>query len=196
MWPGRSSWKEVGRNRDYGRMLVNVMHAYWRKAQKGTGCTTVQNGTKSGERFRRPSDGGSKGENVEERVEVARRVSSRTLSVKASGTGNFRMKMWESEEHQSWCMQVEGFRSHAATDGSLSGKTGKWGACGWAGVQLDYDKEMGPLQGMYGSMEADNEVQRTTKRTELTAFLCFLREVSGLNKVHGQQGNVWWVAKR
>ena len=58
----------------------------WRKAQNGTGCTTVQNGTKSGERLWRPSDGGSKGENVEERVEVARRVSSRTLSVKASGT--------------------------------------------------------------------------------------------------------------
>ena len=42
-----------------------------------------------------------------------------------------------------------------AIDGSLSGKTGKWGACGWAVVQLDYDEEMGPLQGMYGSMEAE-----------------------------------------
>ena len=139
---------------------------------------------KSGERFRRLSDGGKEG------------VVAHRLSESQWNRGHFRMKMWESEEHRSWCMQVEGFRSHAATDGSLSGKTGKWGACGWAGVQLDYDKEMGPLQGMYGSMEADNEVQRTTKRTELTAFLCLLREVSGLNKVHGQQGNVWWVAKR
>ena len=29
-----------------------------------------------------------------------------------------------------------------AADGSLIGKTGKWGACGWAVVQLDYDEEM------------------------------------------------------
>ena len=43
------------------------------------------------------------------------------------------MKMWESEKHRSWCMQVEGFRGHVATDGSLLGKTGKWEACGWCG---------------------------------------------------------------
>ena len=36
------------------------------------------------------------------------------------------MIIWKSDKHQSWCMQVEGFRGHVATDGSLSGKTGKW----------------------------------------------------------------------
>ena len=46
-------------------------------------------------------------------------------------------------------------------------------------VQLDYGEEMGPLYGMYGSMEADYEVQRTIKRAELTAFLCLLRKVIG-----------------
>ena len=61
-----------------------------------------------------------------------------------------------------------------ATDGSLSGKTGKWRACGWAAVRLDYDEEMGPLRAVYGSMEAEFEVQRTIKRAELTAFLCLL----------------------
>ena len=71
-----------------------------------------------------------------------------------------------------------------ATDGSLVGKTGKWGACGWALVQLDYGAEMGLLHGMYGSMEAEFEVQRTIKRAELTAFLCLLRKVSGPIKVH------------
>ena len=40
------------------------------------------------------------------------------------------MKMWESEKYRSWCMQVEGFRGHVATDGSLIGKTGQWGSCG------------------------------------------------------------------
>ena len=34
------------------------------------------------------------------------------------------------------------------------------------------------------AMEAEYEVQRTFKRAELTAFLCFLRKASGPNKVH------------
>ena len=48
----------------------------------------------------------------------------------------------------------------------------------------DHDEEMAALHGMYGSMEAEFEVQRTIKRAELTAFLCFLRKVSGPIKVH------------
>ena len=83
-------------------------------------------------------------------------------------------KEWrESEKHRSWRMPVEGFKGRVATDGSLSGKTGKWGAPGWAVVQLDYEEEMEPLHAMYGSVEADLEVQRTIKRAELTALLMF-----------------------
>ena len=44
--------------------------------------------------------------------------------------------------------------------------------------------EMGPLHWMFGSMEAELEVQRTIKRAELTAFLCLLRKVIGPIKVH------------
>ena len=33
-------------------------------------------------------------------------------------------------------------------------------------------------------MEAEFEVQRTIKREEMTAFLCFLRKVCGPIKVH------------
>ena len=51
-------------------------------------------------------------------------------------------------------------------------------------VQLDYDEKLGLLRGMYGSMEAEYEVQRTIKRAELTAFLCHLRKESGPIKVH------------
>ena len=80
------------------------------------------------------------------------------------------MKKWVSEKHKSWRMPEEGFKGHVATDGSLQGTAGKWGAYGWSEVQLDYDEELGPLHGMYGSMEAELEVQRTTKRAELTAF--------------------------
>ena len=37
---------------------------------------------------------------------------------------------------------------------------------------------------MYGSVEAEFEVQRTIKRAELTAFLCLLNGVIGLFKVY------------
>ena len=94
------------------------------------------------------------------------------------------MKMWESEKHRSWGLQVEGSRGQVATDGSFLGKTGKWGACGCAVVQLDFDEVMEPFCGMYGSMEAEYEVQRTVKGTELTAFLCFLKIVIQPIKVH------------
>ena len=93
------------------------------------------------------------------------------------------MKKWESEKHKSWGMPAEGFKGHVATDGSLLGTAGKWRACGWS-VQLDYDEALGPLHGMYGSMEAEFEVQRTIKRVELTAFLCLLKKVIGPIKVH------------
>ena len=61
--------------------------------------------------------------------------------------------------------------------GSGENVVGQW-------CSLDYDEEMGPLHGMCGSMEAELEVQRATKRAELAAFLCLLRKVSGPIKVH------------
>ena len=86
-------------------------------------------------------------------------------------------------------MPAEGSKGHVATDGSLLATAGKWGACGWSALQLDHDEELGPLHWMSGSMEAGYEVQRTIKRAVLTAFLCFLRKVCGLMKVHvGNKG--------
>ena len=52
----------------------------------------------------------------------------------------------------------------------------KWRACGWSVVQVDFDKRIRIfLHGMYGSMDAELEVQRTIKRAELTAF-CLLKK--------------------
>ena len=81
-------------------------------------------------------------------------------------------------------MLPEGFRDHVTTDGSSLGVPGRWTACGWSVVQLDHDEEMGPMHGMYGTLTAELKVQRTIKRTELTAFLCFLRKGNGLTVVH------------
>ena len=49
---------------------------------------------------------------------------------------------------------------------------------------IDYDEEWGPLHWMYGSMEAELEVQRTINRAELTAFLCLFEKVIGPIKVY------------
>ena len=79
--------------------------------------------------------------------------------MKANGTGYFSMKKWESEKHKNWGLPAEGFKDHVATDGSLLRRAGKWRACGWTVVQLDYDEEMGPSHGMDGSMQVEFEVQ-------------------------------------
>ena len=64
-------------------------------------------------------------------------------------------KVGVGEAQQLGRMPAEGFKCHVVTDSSLLGTAGKWEACGWAVVQLDYDEEMQPLHGMYGSMEAE-----------------------------------------
>ena len=76
-------------------------------------------------------------------------------------------------------MPAGGVRNHVPIDGFLLGVSGKWGACGWSVVQLDHDHEMGPMHGMYGTLDAELDVQRTIRRGELTAFLCLLRKAVG-----------------
>ena len=100
-----------------------------------------------------------------------------------------------SEKHKSWSFPVEGFRDHVTTDCSLLGVSGKWSACGRSVVQLNHDEEMGPMHGMYGTLGAKLEVQRTIKSAKLTAFLCFLRKAISSTLVHvGNKGiidGVW-----
>ena len=42
----------------------------------------------------------------------------------------------------------------------------------------------GPMRGMYGTLEAELEVQCTIKRAELTAFLCLLKKATGPTMDH------------
>ena len=55
---------------------------------------------------------------------------------------------------------------------------------GWSVVQLDFDGELELLHGRLGSVDAELEVQRTTKRLEVTAFFCLFKKVIGPIKVH------------
>ena len=140
---------------------------------------------KSDGRFHKFSGNWSKKQEPQRRSGSGKEVMSNILSVEINETVAISaLRKWESEKHKSWSMPAEGFKDHVATGGSLLGNDGKWGACGWAVLQLDFDEEMVPLSGICGSMEAECAVQRTIKRAEFTAFLCFLRKVSGPIKVH------------
>ena len=60
---------------------------HWRKAQKSTGFTIAQNGTRSDGRSQRPSESGSKKRELQRRSESGKKVLLCILSVKAHGTG-------------------------------------------------------------------------------------------------------------
>ena len=92
------------------------------------------------------------------------------------------------------CLPVEGFQGHVATDGSLLGIAGKWGACGWSAVHLDYDGELALKHATCGTTDAEIEVQRIIKRAELTAFLCLPKKIIGLPE-HTYQGARWQQRK-
>ena len=65
------------------------------------------------------------------------------LSESQWNRGLFSMRKRESEKHKSWGMPAEGCKGHVPTDGSMLENAGKWGACGWAVVQLDLMKRWG-----------------------------------------------------
>ena len=118
----------------------------------------------------------AEGQDIKEKVEVAKKeITSLSLGEGQWERSHLTVRRWVSEKHQSWCIPVEDFRNHVATDGSLLGVSEKWSACGWSVVQLDHDEEMGPMRGIHGTLDADLEVQRTFERAELTAFVCLFR---------------------
>ena len=116
---------------------------------------------------------GAKGEKRRRKSGSGKEVSSRTLSVKAQWNGgHFIVKKWESEKaqkklrHDSRRFQGAMWPLTAACWERLaSGErvVGQW----YSWIKM---KRLGSLHGMYGSMEAELEVQRTVKRAELTAF--------------------------
>ena len=71
-----------------------------------------------------------------------------------------------------------------AIDVSLKGVSGGDAACGWAVVQVDYDKEEEPVYAISGTMRAELEVQSTIKRAELWAFTMTLASLIGPSTIH------------
>ena len=135
MRPERFSWQEDGRKRDFpmlaGRMSVSVKRATRRKAQKSTEIRR-----EILEAFRKWEQ---KARTSKKQWKWQRCIVTHPLSEGHWNRRHFSMKKWEPEKHKSWGIP--------AGDGSLLGKAGKWGACGWAVVQLGYDERWCPCMG-------------------------------------------------
>ena len=71
---------------------------------------------------------GAKGEDVKERVEVAKRYRRAP-------------SQWNREKLQIKSTKAEVCKSKVSGVTLPLGASGKWGACGWAVVQLDSDEE-------------------------------------------------------
>ena len=71
---------------------------------------------------------------------------------------------WESEKHKGWTLPVEGSREPCHHRWRLVGTPSRKCAFGWSVVQLDHDKEMWLVHGMYGTLDGELEVQRTFKK--------------------------------
>ena len=113
-------------------------------------------------------------------IGTGKEASHRTLSMEVIGGKTICHSEGESPRStEAGSCQWNDYRNHVTIGGSLSGVPGKWGACGWSLVQLDHDEELGPMHGMYGTLDAEFAVQRTIKRAELTPLLCLLRKADG-----------------
>ena len=105
-------------------------------------------------------------------------VSSCILPVKANGTEV--ISAWRSGSLRS----TVGTYQQKASWGLFAGKSGQVGSMWLGSGAVGLWWGVGPLHGMYGSMAAEFEVQRTIKKAEMTAFLCLLKRVIGPTRAH------------
>ena len=161
----------------------SVEDAVKKKTRRSPGFSTARRGVKSETRFRRVWEKrrnkeqtrrswiGS-GKEAVRRIFWAEVIGGKAISQCGGGC---------PISTEAGGMPVECFRKHVATDGSLLEVSGRWSACGWSVVKLDHDDDMIPMLGMYGTLDAELEVQRTIKRAE---FLCLLRRTVGPTTAH------------
>ena len=69
------------------------------------------------------------------------------------------MKKWNLISMEGGAFQQKGFKAMLLRAALCWVSAGKWRACGWSVVQLDYDGELGLLHGVYASTDAELEVQ-------------------------------------
>ena len=187
-------WKEVGCRNDsstwVGRMKVSAELATRRKALKNTGSTTAWYGTRSDEGFLLSESGSKKARTSKNEwtwqrgiVEQPERKPMEKGSLQDGKSGSRRSTKIGTYQQKvskvtlqltipSWVLLESG--EHVV---------GQW--CNWVMM-----KNWHLLHGMYGSIEAELEVQRTIKRAELTAFPCLLKKVIGPTKVYADNKGI------
>ena len=124
----------------------------------------------------------AKREDFIEGMEVAKRCLTHPSCERRWNRGLFRLKRWESERHKSWGLQAEWFQGHVATDGSLIGVTGKWSACGWSVVQLDYDGELGTFAWHVWHNGCRDRGPAHHQEGGVDGFLCLLKKLLSPSK--------------
>ena len=128
---------------------------------------------------------GAKSENIKQGVEVAKRYPRATPERKPKEKGSLqdgKVGVGEAQKVGAYQQKVSKVTLQLTILFWVlleSGEhvVGQW--CNWI-IMKNWDL----LHGMYGSMEAELEVQRTIKRAELTAFPCLLKKVIGPTKVY------------
>ena len=109
-----------------GRMSVNVKLARRRKAQRSTGSTTVQNGTKSDGRFQRFSESWKQTARTSKKEwKWQRGIVEHPLTESQWNRDHFSFRKWSLRSTRAWGMPAEGFKGHVAIDGSLLGNAGQ-----------------------------------------------------------------------
>ena len=90
---------------------------------------------------RRAGEMGAKGQTVERKQ---RGITAHTLSESNWRKSHLLVQRWESEKHMSWGVSAQGFCDHFTEVGCVRG---------WSVVQLEQDEEVGPMHGMYGTLD-------------------------------------------
>ena len=97
------------------------------------------------------------------------------MESRRSGAGACRSKASETLPPMAPCWEFEAGAAHAG------GQLYNW-------VML---RRWGPVHGMYGTLDAELEVQRTIKRAEVTALLCLLTAIIGHGDNKGIINGLW-----
>ena len=140
-------------------MKVSVKLVIKRKAQKSTGSTIAQNGTRSEGRSKRLSESGSKKREPRRRSGSGKDVLLRILPAKANGTGVISArKSGSPRSTRAGTYQQKGPKATWPLTALFWVPLESGRACGWSVVQLDCNEELGPLHmGCTARLEAELE---------------------------------------
>ena len=180
------SWKEVGCRKDCttlaGETKRSVECVTKQKAQRSADCTTARVGRRSDTKSQKKlSKCEQEAKTLKKDWNRQRGITPRPLSEGQWRESHLAVRRWESDKHSSRSIPVEGFRNHVATDGV--GRV--WMVSGAAGSRRGDGAD-----GMYGTLDAELEVQRSIKGAELTASLSSLGKAIGPTMVHADSKGI------